>query len=265
MRFSWYSPEGDFLRGTPARALSPWLAVIGLFPDQTAIGIHFPSLAPYLDRDQVVRPPISVGRLDPAGDRVDSVGSIPGKEHSIKNRDPFAHLFGKNSFVAASDSLIYHASNDHYSIDIRSPDGTLRRIVRRKIEQRTVSSEEVERWIDRTVANAGGAPDDQARLARRYRETTVAAKMPVLRWITVDREGNLWVERWRDIGLGSGPFDIFNVEGVYLGAVQIPTGFMKTRGEWFQPWAEIGTDYILGVWADDLDVEQVRLYRISKN
>ena len=30
------------------------------------------------------------------------------------------------------------------------------------------------------------------------------------------------------------------------------------------PYMEIGEDYILGVWTDELDVQYVRMYRINK-
>jgi hypothetical protein len=40
-----------------------------------------------------------------------------------------------------------------------------------------------------------------------------------------------------------------------LGQVETPT-----RGRLLQ----IGSDFVLGVWRDELDVEQVRLYRLLK-
>ena len=39
---------------------------------------------------------------------------------------------------------------------------------------------------------------------------------------------------------------------------------MDRRGRPGKQLMEIGTDVLLGVWVDDLDIEQVRVYRILK-
>jgi hypothetical protein len=46
--------------------------------------------------------------------------------------------------------------------------------------------------------------------------------------------------------------------------VEVREGLTADRGWSDTKILEIGSDYILGVWADDLGVEQVRLYRIEK-
>ena len=39
---------------------------------------------------------------------------------------------------------------------------------------------------------------------------------------------------------------------------------MKSRGSGLRPGFEIGDDYVLGVWRDDVGVEYVRLYALEK-
>jgi hypothetical protein len=52
-----------------------------------------------------------------------------------------------------------------------------------------------------------------------------------------------------------GRWTVFDPEGRMLGTVATPARFRVF---------EIGTDYVLGVWADDMDVEHVRLFTLEK-
>jgi len=68
------------------------------------------------------------------------------------------------------------------------------------------------------------------------------------------------------VGIDQGQFSVFDADGVWLGRVALPPGLPWLRGHNLRyPILEIGRDYVLGVWVDDLGVEQVRLYRIEKN
>ena len=48
---------------------------------------------------------------------------------------------------------------------------------------------------------------------------------------------------------------MFDSEGLYLGVVETPPRFRIY---------EIGSDYLLGGWKDDLDVDHVRMYELVK-
>jgi hypothetical protein len=93
----------------------------------------------------------------------------------------------------------------------------------------------------------------------------MAEVMPAYRMVAVDAEENLWVEEWDDVGIDQGRFSIFRADGVWLGRVTLPPGLPMTRGTGLLTRVlDIGSDYLLGVWAGDLGVEQVRLYPIEK-
>jgi hypothetical protein len=72
------------------------------------------------------------------------------------------------------------------------------------------------------------------------------------------------VEEWEDVGLEQGRFSVFRPDGAWLGYVEIPEGLTAGRGWSDTQMLKIGSDYILGVWANDYGVEQVRLYGIEK-
>ena len=48
---------------------------------------------------------------------------------------------------------------------------------------------------------------------------------------------------------------MFDGTGRFLGTVDTPANGFVTH---------IGADFVLGVWLDELDVEQVRMYRLIK-
>ena len=74
--------------------------------------------------------------------------------------------------------------------------------------------------------------------------------------ITLDREGNLWVSLGPTERSSSPSEDylVFDPAGSLLGVTALPPVRIL----------EIGHDYVLGVYRDDLEVEYVHLYELRK-
>jgi len=70
----------------------------------------------------------------------------------------------------------------------------------------------------------------------------------------VDKVGNLWVQRYQPPGEELNTWDIYNSTGHLVGWAEAPARLRVT---------EIGKDYIMGVWKDELDLEYVRLYSLQ--
>ena len=60
------------------------------------------------------------------------------------------------------------------------------------------------------------------------------------------------------------PFEILAPDGTWLGSVTLPPGLHHAFIQYQAPYMEIGDDYVLGVWTDELDVQYVRMYRINR-
>ena len=71
----------------------------------------------------------------------------------------------------------------------------------------------------------------------------------------VDRAQNLWVSDYRKPGDEVPLWSVFDPSGRFRGTVTGPASFHVT---------EIGEDYVLGWWADSLDVAHVSSYRLLK-
>lgn len=103
-----------------------------------------------------------------------------------------------------------------------------------------------------------------ARFRKRVRTGPRAQVLPFLRAIEFDAVGNIWVEPFPRPGSGPGAFLIFGTEGRWLGGVRLPAGLDRGTHASTAPQLEIGDDYVLGVWRDELGLEMVRLYEILK-
>lgn len=269
-RLTWFTANGDFIDrvsvAQPSGGITRAMA-FGLLDGRWVVGMGLPT-----NREFTVgvnRLPLPIWRFDVLGVGLDSLGAIPGFEESISFPRPgttrhSVHLFGKSSYLAASDHEIFVAASDTYSIQVLDSRGQLRRIIRRWTPSRIVTDEDIDRYMEQRVDAAGVKPEERSAWEESFRDASVASKMPAYRWAQVDEVGNLWVEDWQDVGLGQGPFSVFDADGIWLGQVDVPEGLLPDRGGLFQQWAEIGPDYFLGVWEDDLGVQQVRLYRIEK-
>ena len=91
-----------------------------------------------------------------------------------------------------------------------------------------------------------------------------APHLPVLRSIHVDAAGHVWLQPYYVAGAEPPPFEILAPDGTWLGSVTLPPGLHRAFIQYQAPYMEIGDDYVLGVWTDELDVQYVRMYRINR-
>jgi hypothetical protein len=173
-------------------------------------------------------------------------GSVSGR--SIMRSPPFGRQF---AVLASSDSW-YYGSMDRFEIEEYTPEGELERIIRRDVPNRPVTPQMVE--------------DLRAWALEQYR----GMPTPVLDWIMnmpapettpahgasmiVDDDGNLWVSEYA-LPTESPSWAVFDAGGGFLGTVDTPANGFVTQ---------IGADFVLGVWRDELDIQQVRMYRLIK-
>ena len=114
-------------------------------------------------------------------------------------------------------------------------------------------------------ADPESAPPEQlSGLKQMWRGFPRAPTVPVLRSVHMDVQGNLWVAPFYLAGAEPPPFEVFAPDGTWLGSVALPPGLDRGFIQYQAPYMEIGADYVLGVWNDELDVPYVRMYRLRK-
>jgi hypothetical protein len=200
--------------------------------------------------------------ISASGEFLDSIGTFVGGDQFIetaRDGDSFMVMlmqpaFGRTTVLAAHGTRFCVGTSDTYEVRCFLADGELERIVRRDQANRPVTAADLEGYKQQRLADTD---DDNARrrVERQFGEMPIPETMPAYDEIEMDVGGNLWV---REYAWQSGierRWTVFDAEGRMLGDVTTPADFRITQ---------IGDDFMLGVWRDDLDVEHVRMYELLK-
>ena len=224
----------------------------------------------------VVRWPLErVAALDLADGTVRSLIVVPGEEQVVQAREEegFSQstvVFFKGPEYGTAAGRLAVIDTEAWSVRLISPrDGTVTAVFRRDVAPREATAALFELHLDGIVEIAFADPDQTAPervdgLRRMWRGMPRAPHLPVLRAIHVDGTGHLWLQPYYVAGTEPPPFEILAPDGAWLGSVSLPPGLHRAFIQYQAPYMEIGDDYVLGVWRDELDVQYVRMYRINK-
>ena len=202
--------------------------------------------------------------VDAEGQVLASLGPFPGTEmHTSGSGNVFSIMtipFTRSTRTTAWAGLFVVAPNDNYEIRAYEPAGTLSRIVRRDHALIAPTPTHIDAEIERRVALR--PTEQQAERRRELRETfeevPIAETFPAFDQIVADALGHLWVQEYDLPGEErTNPlWTVFDPEGRVLGFVETPARL----GIY-----EIGEDYILGRATDDLGVEYVQVWSLSRS
>ncbi len=257
MRITVYSTAGEFGRTFRVRE-----APDGGFPFPEGVLAPHYMLVRRTPRDSELSPGFNRDtslylRYSLDGEPLDSLGWYPGAESYMGFAEDFTYgtsaPFGLRAYMLAAGDLLYYGSSDVYEIEVRASDGTLHRLIRRPVPNAPVTAGEVDEFQRRNEE----AAERRAQIWRDlYSKMTLPETKPAYGRLLVDSEGNLWVSDYTQERDDEGTWSVFDPEGRFLGTIETPTGGRVQQ---------IGPDFVLGVWRDELDVEYVRLYELIKN
>jgi hypothetical protein len=191
-------------------------------------------------------------RYDLEGVHVDTVGRFAGSEDYVGRGAEVTFStdapYGRRSYTALFGDHFYFGSSDSWEIEVRASDGSLERLIRRPIPNAPITAAEADAYHE-------SLRERMTRMSGMWRglyeQVTLPETKPAYGRLLADAEGNLWVSAYDD----EGTWTVFDAEGRLLGTMEIE-GDVRV--------VEIGGDYLLGVWRDDLDVERVFLYGLAK-
>lgn len=211
--------------------------------------------------------------LDLSDGSATSLIVVGGEEVDLGRRDDGGLDDGRYVFFnlpefGAAAGPVAVIDTEAWRVRLVSPlDGAIERIIRREVEPPEATDAIYEAHIEgivRMVAGAGGPAEQVDFVRRMWREYPRAATLPVLRSVHVDASGHVWLAPYYIAGAEPPPFEVFAPDGTWLGAVALPPGLERGFIQYQAPYMEIGTDYVLGVWRDELDVQYVRMYRLNR-
>ena len=264
-RVSLFDPDGRY-HSSVALPGGDFPSVQGRLSD----GSYLARVVPRRARDAPPEPlgrgrdSLSFLRYGPDGEFLDTLGVFLRRiKHGLafefmgrSRRGAMTIPFTPSTVLAVAGSKVIVGTSTSYQISQFTPDGVLIRLIRKRHSRLPVEPSDVDSFLDSLRAQyATGGPEAKTHV-KMNEETPPADSMPAFDDLIVDREGNLWVSASRHHGDPSVQWDVFDTEGIWLGVVPGPDGFRAT---------DIGSDYLLGLWKDDLEVEHALLYELIKS
>lgn len=188
----------------------------------------------------------------------DTVGTFPGSEHFVLVREgrptytsaPFPFV----TYELATQGRILRAQSDRYEVRRVSWDGQVVEIIRRVAAPVPIREDHVE-WFRTVRLNADDSPRNRRTIEAIIEGAGLPEHLPLISGLLGDTEGNIWVESYGEPDDTASTWSVFSGDGRWLTDVEVPGGGRIL---------EIGSTYLLGVWRDSLDVEQVRLYDLVR-
>lgn len=162
--------------------------------------------------------------------------------------------FGKYAMQAVGPRHLFVASGDRWEVRAFAADGALERIIRLDRAPTPITQADLAAYIEEQVAVASD-PTRAQEIRQGLAEMPILEVMPAFAGLKADALGYLWVERYRRPGDSIPVFDVLDPEGRVTSRVALPEPMEVL---------EIGADYILGLHRDELEVEYVRLYGLTR-
>lgn len=260
-RISYFDPSGALARSVRLQFLTElggYPMIVQPFVDGTVlVGVrtYFGSggFETGLSRDEIV-----YLRSDAEGTVIDTLAVRPGGEMYAMaqgNRRIVGDLpFGHYPQHAVFGNAFFHGSGDSYEIEFVDNTGRLLRSLRRPVTNMQITGADIEAYKREQLENVG---DERQRQIQEtlFEAVTFPDAFPAYGSFLADADGNLWVAVYRRPGDEQPRWTVFDRDGRMSGEVQTPERFRI-----FQ----IGADFVLGSWADDLDIQHVLMFELLK-
>lgn len=161
--------------------------------------------------------------------------------------------FGRVPLATVSPERFYFGSGDAWEIEVYDPSGTLTHLIRYDREPTPITDEHVNGYIEDMSSNFPA--ENRTRVRQLLSEIPVPESFPPYEGLLADALGSLWVADYALPGADSSAWTIFDSSGKLSGRLTAPQGLHIL---------EIGEDYLLGVYRDDLGVEYLRMYALER-
>lgn len=216
------------------------------------------------------RDPLPLVRYAPDGAIRDTLATIPGIEMEMMTisfagqsfSQPTPVSLGKQPVVVARGSRLFVATNEAWEVQEQAADGTLRRLIRlqtpvRALNQDLIAAHRAEQL--ELVSNQpmmSQAPQEiRDQITDRINSAPYPATLPFVAQLLVDDEGYLWAQEVGLPGDRRQKWGVFDRDGGLQAWIRMPERFRPTS---------IGSDWVVGIWQDDDDVEYVRVYALTR-
>lgn len=250
-RFSVWTPGGAFARSFQLPGDRPGSRAVDVFPDGGILVAADQQPDPRAAQG-LVRTEFDLLRIDPLGQRTDTVGRFAGPEWLLYRRSgAFAATqppFGRTAHAVVSGESILYASSDSGVVRVYGPDGGLARTLQVPLTARRLDRREVAGALDEIRDPA------EREAVRRYTRDLADASAPLIEDLRVDRDGNVWI-RTHTAGPGMSRWMVMAMSGEQIGSIDLPDRSMPL---------DITRDVLVLRETDDDGVQRVSVRGISR-
>jgi hypothetical protein len=256
-RLSYFGPDGTFLRSVALRFEGGFPVLIGPLADGAWLSNRGFTFSPGADGSDVIRDTVPFLVFDSTGTLRDSVGRFPQFEYYVETEGSAAWAsslpFGRATEAATWRDRFYAGHTARYEIARYTTAGVPELVIRLEYAPVPVTGADVDTL--KAERMEGAQEQWRQRTERMFQKMPIPATFPAFADLTVDTDGHLWVLGYTRPGRQERRWTVFSPEGRALGSVETPPGLRVL---------DIGHDYVVGVWRDDLDVEYVRMHRLDR-
>jgi hypothetical protein len=201
---------------------------------------------------------VSLSRYHANGAFANAIAELPGGNRWVlaaggRTSFPYVPFAAQPSWVVFRDR-VYLGAGSAFEIEVRDGGGRLTRIVRVVGQERQVTDAERRQFRESLLASVPNA-NERRRQERFLSEVPFPETLPAYRGLLVDSEGFLWVEEYRLPDASHTTWHVFNPTGEWLGSLHPPNGLRVLQ---------VGRDYVLGWYRDELDVQHVVVYALDR-
>lgn len=206
-------------------------------------------------------------RLAADGATWDTLGRFEISQRYWSGSEQQQLVYGAVSVTAVDSGSLYFGRGDRFEIRRYDSGRRLTQIMRRAYDPVQVTEEQRARFKTWYLDRVSTSPEVNDELLRKiaddFESTPVAETLPAISAVLLDDQGFLWVEEFRwftsmDPYPVTGPtrWSVFRPDGVWLGNVETPPGFILRR---------VTVNRALGFRVSDLGVKEIDVYRLRRN
>ena len=162
--------------------------------------------------------------------------------------------FGLSPRAMARGDRLVLGTRDRYEVNVFDASAALTRIIRVQTPPVAVTEAHLEAHLEEMLARLP-SPDLAPQVRAGFQDNPHAEYMPAFETLLLDSDGKLWVEDHNLPGDTLRSWTVFDEEGVPLTRLSLP----KTNRV-----MDIGEDFVLALYRDEMDVEYIRSYPLTR-
>jgi len=268
-RFQVFDPQGRYTRGMSATEVGGGVWGVNAAGVTARGQIVATQYGPPTTRgkEEPERTPYPLLLLDATWTRWDTLAVLRGPGQLIRATERGVTMegvtYGGQSDASAGDDVVAAVDTDVLGFQLFRGE-KLVSVLRVAQAPVPVTPDLLARYAEEAMSLWPAGMTDEARNAFRQRVMTGphGASLPLVVSVEVDAIGRVWLNRGRQPGEHRESFAVFVPDGEWLAEISMPPGLDRGTTGSNGPGMDIGRDYILGVWRDELGMETVRMYRI---